>query len=62
MQTLYLRGEHLKAQMFKDTFLPVNVCSGERSRSNRHQTDREHSMQESRKMDWFIAYGFATVL
>jgi len=62
MQTLCLKGEHFKAQRFKDIFLPVNVCSGKRSRDDRHQTDRKCSMQESRNMVWFIAYGFATVL
>lgn len=61
MQTLCLLGEHFKAQMFKDIFLPVNVSSGVRSRGDRCQTDREDSMQESRKIDCFVAYGFATV-
>lgn len=60
MQTC-LKGEHFKALMFKDVFLPVNVCRGERCRADRRQTDKEHSMQERRKMDRFIAYGFATV-
>ena len=46
MQTLCLRGEHFKAQIFKDIFLPVNLCNGERSRGDSRQTDRAFNARE----------------